>query len=807
MSEKDKKDKKDRIEEKTIIEKTEIISNTDFEANQIDTLSLLNITKFKEYQILKQLEIFSNFSDLFLTKKEDKYYILKLYRMGIKLDDLVLSRIKSINSELIVNIIDYGFDNQLKRYYIVEEFYSLGSLNNFIKDNYDLIRNNYKVIDSIINQLNEGIYLLHKNEILHKDIKSSNILIKEIIRNEQGDIEDIRVVISDFNISSIIPTEASKKITEGVKGTIWYMAPESFSKVITKKSDYWSLGMILYELLFRNLPFENIDTNIVIYKILTEDIQINKEIPIKYQILLRGLFIRNPEKRFYYEEVKKVLNAKDAKQLEKIEEELLIPLFSQGLNKKAEFKVEKTEFNDKVIIYNNKQYKNIDELIKEVEKDTNIFYSIVKIIEDGSYKELFDKEDIKKIDYYLKKLNNVELAVSLFISEKNREFNLYGIRLNQNKLVEICKKYLDSNDLKELIAQELNIIKLIKNYYLKKIDDYNIFDVYEISKEKDIGLNKIFEIIKRIEIDTSKIDYIFPFIISLIEVDGFYKLIYERKYFNPQNIDKEISTIEFIIEKDQEILKYWAKVLGKEKLKNIVLYYFNQDFHVNQEIVKFLFSEVFNKEEIGNMLYELIRINKEEIIKFVLSKYQELAYIRDKDRRTLLHHAVINNSLSLVKFLISVYINYKSKSYINLKDKFYYTALDYAIERNYNEIAQVLTRYGASSSDIFISANTINSSLESNWEQRETINSSLGSNCEQGEAIHSSLGSNRKHREAVVGASIFGILTFLLGLFLVLPYADNPMSGLLEVILLSFFSFGAGYILVLAVCALVSSFR
>jgi serine/threonine protein kinase len=740
MNEKNKKDKKDRIEEKTIIEKTEIISNTNsqvanFQFNQIDTPSLLNITKFKEYQILRQLDIFSNFSDLFLTKKEYKYYILKLYRMGIKLDELVLSRIKSLNSELIVNIIDYGFDNQLKRYYIIEEYYRLGSLSNFIKNNYELIRNNYKVIDSIIEQLNEGIYLLHKNEILHKDIKSSNILIKEVITNEQGDIEDIRVVISDFNISSIIPTEASKKITEGVKGTIVYMPPESFSKVITKKSDYWSLGMILYELLFRNLPFENIDTNIVIYKILTEDIQISKEIPIKYQILLRGLFIRNPENRFYYEEVKKVLNAKDTKQLEKIEEELLIPLFSQGLNKKAEFKAEKTEFNDKVIIYNNKQYKNIDELIKEVEKDANIFYSIVyfivKIVEDGSYKKLLKKDDIEILKYYLKKLNNVELAVSLFISEKNGEFNLYGIRLNQNKLVEICKKYLDSSDLNELTAQELNIIKLIKNYYLKKIDEYNIFDVYEISKEKDIGLNKIFEIIKRIEIDTSKIDYIFPFIISLIEVDGFYKLIYERRFIYNRNYFELSDIIGFIIKNGKEIFKYWFKVLGKEKLKNIVLCYFNQNFHINQEIVKFLFSEVFNKEEIGNMLYDLIRINKEEIVKFLLSKYQELAYIRDENGRTLLHHAVINNSFSLVGFLISVYINYKSKSYINLKDNFGYTALDYAIERNYNEIAQVLTRYGASSS-IFnyrygassyrvTSENTINSSLGSEREQRKRI--------------------------------------------------------------------------------------
>jgi hypothetical protein len=372
-------------------------------------------------------------------------------------------------------------------------------------------------------------------------------------------------------------------------------------------------------------------------------------------------------------------------------------------------------------------------LIKEVEKDANIFYSIVyfivKMVEDGSYKKLLKKEDIEILKYYLKKLNSVELAVSLFISEKNGEFNLYGIKLNQNKLVEICKKYLDSSDLKELTAQELNIIKLIKNYYLKKIDEYNIFDVYEISKEKDIGLNKIFEIIKRIEIDTSKIDYIFPFIISLIEVDGFYKLIYERRFIYNKNYFELSDIIGFIIKNGKEIFKYWFKVLGKEKLKNIVLCYFNQDFHINQEIVKFLFSEVFNKEEIGNMLYQLIRINREEIVKFVLSKYQELAYIRDEHGRTLLHHAVINNSFNLVGFLISVYINYKSKSYINLKDDFGYTALDYAIERNYNEIAQVLTRYGASSS-IFnyrygassyrvTSENTINSSLGSNQEQLE----------------------------------------------------------------------------------------
>ncbi len=352
-------------------------------------------------------------------------------------------------------------------------------------------------------------------------------------------------------------------------------------------------------------------------------------------------------------------------------------------------------------------------MIKEVEKDTNIFYSIVKIIQDGSYNELFDKEDIKKIDYYLKKLNSVELAVSLFISEKNGEFNLYGIKLNQNKLVEICKKYLDSTDLNELTAQELNIIKLIKNYYLKKIDDYNIFDVYEISKEKDIGLNKIFEIIKTIELDISNIDYIFPFIISLIEVDGFYKLIYDRKYFNPQNIDKEIDIIEFIIEKNPEIFKYWAKVLGKEKLKNIL---YNSS---KEDIVELLISKVFSKEELKEILYESIEGNRKNIVDFLVFKVfnkqeiqeifnesinksklkvvvflifnvfnnnkieelfnkdilDKLVNIKDEHNRTILHYAVLQNKIDLVKFLLS---NYWAQIDVNLKDNFGYTAKDYA---------------------------------------------------------------------------------------------------------------------------------
>jgi superfamily I DNA/RNA helicase/serine/threonine protein kinase len=405
--------------------------------------------------------------------------------MGIKLDELVLSRVKSINSELIVNIIDYGFDNQLKRYYIIEEYYSLGSLSNFIKNNYELIRNNYKVIDSIINRLNEGIYLLHKNEILHKDIKSSNILIKEIIKNKHGDIEDIKVVISDFNISSVIPTEASKKITDNVKETIVYMAPESFSKVITKKSDYWSLGMILYELLFKNLPFENIDTNIVIYNILTKDIQISKEIPIKYQILLRGLFIRNPENRFYYKEVKDIINTTDELKIKQVYEEYIKNQYLENNIYELVSNIYQDE-STKEILYENKKYKSLDDLINQEQINENIFYSLLDLIEKKRYKDILSEYDIKLIEKYKAELeDDIKLALSLYISYKRRNFYLYWIKIDENNLKEIIRKHFEKQEqspgeykISELIKYK--ILELIKNYINGNDTKQNIINIYSI---------------------------------------------------------------------------------------------------------------------------------------------------------------------------------------------------------------------------------------------------------------------------------------------------------------------------------------
>jgi hypothetical protein len=264
------------------------------------------------------------------------------------------------------------------------------------------------------------------------------------------------------------------------------------------------------------------------------------------------------------------------------------------------------------------------------------------------YSEPLKQENIPITDHYKNEIDDIKLAVSILLnnfetkstSEKNRKFNLLGISLNKNNLVEICKKYLLNSD--KLSDSELGIIRLIKNYYQKIEHEFNIFELYEISKVKDRELDKIFEMIKKLKLDLSNVDLVFPYIITLVEIDGFYKLIYDRKYFNPQNIDKEIDIIEFIIEKNPEIFKYWTKVLGKEKLKNIL---YNSS---KENITNFLVSKVFSKKELKDILYESIETKKENITNFLILKI-----FNQKELKEILYESIEAKKESITNFLFS----------------------------------------------------------------------------------------------------------------------------------------------------------
>lgn len=83
---------------------------------------------------------------------------------------------------------------------------------------------------------------LHKKSILHRDIKTENILIGK----------DNEVKIADFGISKI-----ASQYTNTFCGTPYYISPEIINRLpYSVKTDVWSLGVVLYELCTRRMPFE-----------------------------------------------------------------------------------------------------------------------------------------------------------------------------------------------------------------------------------------------------------------------------------------------------------------------------------------------------------------------------------------------------------------------------------------------------------------------------------------------------------------------------------------------------------------------
>lgn len=201
----------------------------------------------------------------------------------------------SLNHPNIVEIYDVGEDDG--NFYIVMEYIDGKNLKQLIKRRTKLSLP--EVID-IMKQLTDGIASAHDSFIIHRDIKPQNMLI----------LDNGLVKITDFGIAVALNSTQLTQ-TNSVMGSVHYLPPEQAAgKGATFKSDIYSLGILMYELVTGSLPFKGDNAVEIALKQLKEPIpsvrEFDSSIPQSVENIILKACAKNPRNR--YENVRDMYN-------------------------------------------------------------------------------------------------------------------------------------------------------------------------------------------------------------------------------------------------------------------------------------------------------------------------------------------------------------------------------------------------------------------------------------------------------------------------------------------------------------------
>ncbi len=245
------------------------------------------------YEILEKIGN-GGMSDVYKAKchKLNRYVAVKVLKQEFSENENFVSKFKveaqaaaGLMHPNIVNVYDVGNENGIN--YIVMELVEGITLKKYIEKKGRL---SVKEAISIAIQVSMGIEAAHNNHIIHRDIKPQNIIISK----------DGKVKVTDFGIAK---AATSNTITSNVMGSVHYTSPEQARGGFSdEKSDIYSLGITLFEMLTGRVPFNGDTTVAIAIKHIQEPMpsprRYAEDIPVSVEQIVFKCTQKSPDRRY-----------------------------------------------------------------------------------------------------------------------------------------------------------------------------------------------------------------------------------------------------------------------------------------------------------------------------------------------------------------------------------------------------------------------------------------------------------------------------------------------------------------------------
>ena len=382
---------------------------------------------------------------LFATKKMPKTMVLQPKVKKYFNNEIHI--LENIDHPYIIKL--YEIKQTINNYFLIFDFCNGGDLNHCLEKYKKKNKKPFtqEIVQHLMNQIVNGLQYLHNSKILHRDIKSDNILVhfksKEDLQNLNLLNADIKII--DFGFARYLEDDS---LAQSVLGSPLYMAPQILRKLkkldnnnsfgYDQKADIWSLGTVCYEMLIGTPPFyaENYDDLLKGIQKGNYSIPNNLKLSKEAVSFLNGMIQYNPQSRL---DINTLANhdflVKDIKSFHFID-----------------IKIAEEKFlNNKEIVINAKEYQSIWYIFDTDNKENNKKINLEEIPNDMINDKINNKNFIGK---------RINKQQEDYLGDLNREMknnNNYGDRyknINNN----INNENKDNLTLENLLDNTFNEI-------------------------------------------------------------------------------------------------------------------------------------------------------------------------------------------------------------------------------------------------------------------------------------------------------------------------------------------------------------